>query len=114
MDAGIGRVRGACYGEDMGEAHANSVTASERPRGCCRLDTSEPMHVTTAAAALVAAVAGARPRGAPPPPRPDRTSEAWVQIGEPAGPGAKGPAAPGSGGPRGRRPPLPPPDPPGG
>jgi hypothetical protein len=79
MDAGIGHVRGACYGEDMGEAHANSVTASERPRGCCRIDTSEPIHMTTVAATLVAAVAGARPRGAPPS-HPDRTTEAWLEL----------------------------------
>ena len=80
MDAGIGRVRGACYGEDMGEAHANSVTASERPRGCRRIDTSGPIHVTTAAAALVAAVAGVRPREASLPSYPDRTSEPWLEL----------------------------------
>src|SRR5712675_3418956 len=80
MDAGIGHVRGTCYGEDMGEAHASSVTASERPQGCCRIGTSEPIQVTTAAAVLVAAVAGARTPGAAPPSYPHRTTEAWLEL----------------------------------
>src|SRR5258705_14017523 len=97
MDAGIGRVRGACYGEDMGEAHANSVTASERPRRCCRIDTSEPMHVTTAAAALVAAVEGARTHGAPLLSGPRRPREGWPELGRAPPRGDKAAGGPRSG-----------------
>src|SRR4051812_46341177 len=80
---GPGHVGGGCYALAMGEAGADSVRA-ERPadggRCCYRLESGEPIHVTTAAAVLVAAVAGARPRGAAPTSYPDRTSEAWLEL----------------------------------
>jgi len=56
------------------------VTASERQRGCYRLGTGEPIHVNAAAAALVAAVAGARPHAAAPASYPDRNSKAWLEL----------------------------------
>jgi len=66
----------------MSEESADSVTA-EHPancgRGCYRLDTGEPIQVTTAAV-LVAAVAGVRPPGTAPPSYPHRTSEAWLEL----------------------------------
>src|SRR5437899_1059135 len=80
---GPGSVGGGCYAPAMLEASADSVTA-ERPsnggRGCHRLDTGEPIQVTTAAAVLVAEVAGARPAGAAPPSYSHRTSEAWLEL----------------------------------
>ncbi len=76
-----GHVGGGCYAPGMDEARAE--TAAKRPgvagRGCCdRLDTGTPIEVTAAAAALVAAVAGAR-RGAGPS-FTDRTNPAWVEL----------------------------------
>jgi hypothetical protein len=63
----------------MGESGANSLTATGG-RACYRLDTGEPIQVTTAAAALVAAIAAARSRETAPPSYPDRTSEAWLEL----------------------------------
>jgi hypothetical protein len=80
---GPGHVGGGCYAPAMGEAGTHSLTAdhpAHRGRGCYRLDTGEPIHLTTVAAALVAALAGAGPRGAAPASYPDRTSEAWLEL----------------------------------